>query len=121
MKRKIILIAEDEDLLRCLYEEELKDSGYEVITAKNGWEALHRLEMENPNIVILDIAMPVMDGLEALRRIKGKRNGIPVVLHTAHPAYFSNGRARDADACLIKSGDLGELKEILSRLLDSPA
>jgi two-component system, response regulator, stage 0 sporulation protein F len=118
MRSRKILIAEDEDLLRMLYKEELEEAGYEVITAENGKEALHQIESAKPDIVVLDIAMPVMDGLEALRRIKGKHNGIPVVLHTAHPAYLATGRARAADACIVKCGDLKELKKILLRLLN---
>lgn len=118
MDTKKVLIAEDNDLLRMLYVEELEEAGYEVITAENGKEALHQLESAKPDIVVLDIAMPVMDGLEALRRIKGKRNGIPVVLHTAHPAYLTDGRTLAADARIAKSGDLEELKKILFRLLN---
>lgn len=118
MKGRKVLIAEDENLLRVLYKEELEEAGYEVIAAENGEEALHQIESAKPDIVVLDVAMPVMDGLEALRRIKGKHNGIPVVMHTAHPVYLADGRARAADACIVKSGDLKELKKILLRLLN---
>jgi CheY-like chemotaxis protein len=120
MGRKKILIAEDEELLRFLYEKELEDAGYEVVAVNNGREALHQLEKAKPDLVILDIAMPEMDGLEALRRIKEKRNGIPVVLHTSHPGYLSSAKTRAADAFILKSIDLEELKEKVRQLLKKP-
>jgi len=112
------LIAEDEEILRFLYEEELQEEGFEVVTAKNGKEALHKMERAKPDLVILDIAMPEMDGFEALRRIKEKGDGIPVVLNTSHPGYLSNPRTRAADAFLVKSGDLEELKKKIRQLLN---
>ncbi len=121
MARRKILIAEDEELLRSLYEEEFQEEGFEVVTAGDGKEALHQLEKAKPDLAILDIAMPVMDGLEALRRIKEKHNGIPVVLHTSHPLYLSDAKARGADAFILKSVDLEELKEKVHQLLDKPA
>ncbi len=118
MKRKKILIAEDEEILRVLYEGELQEEGFEVITAKNGKEALHQTEKEKPDLVILDIVMPEMDGLEALRRIKEKQNGIPVVLYTSHPGYLFSDRAQAADAVVMKSADLDELKKMIRELLN---
>ncbi len=120
MKRKKILIAEDEEILRVLYEEELEDEGFEVVTANDGKEALHQMEKTKPDLVILDIAMPGMDGLEALRRIKGKGDGIPVILYTSHPGYLSNPGTRAADAFIVKSGNLEELKKKILQLLNEP-
>ena len=65
MKKKI-LVVEDEEGLRLLYKEELEAEGYEVLTAGNGREAIQQLETGRPDLVILDIVMPVMDGMEAL-------------------------------------------------------
>jgi two-component system response regulator (stage 0 sporulation protein F) len=121
MERKKILIAEDEEILRFLYQEELEDAGYEVVTANNGKEALHRMKKAKPDLVILDIAMPEMDGLEALRRIKEQHNGIPVLLYTSHPGYLTQAGTQAADACILKSGDLGEMKEKVRQLLDESA
>jgi CheY-like chemotaxis protein len=117
MMGKRILLVEDEEILRFLYEEELGDEGYEVVTAKNGKEALQKLEKTKPDLVILDIAMPKMDGLEALSRIKEKHNGIPVVVYTSHPGYLTSPKAWAADACILKSSDLGELKKKVRQLL----
>ena len=71
MKKKI-LVVEDEESLRLLYEEELKGEGYDILTAKNGREAIRQLETGKPDLIILDIVMPVMDGMEALGRIVSK-------------------------------------------------
>ena len=118
MAGKKILLVEDEEMLRVLYEEELEDEGFEVVTANNGKEALHQLEKAKPDLVILDIAMPEMDGLEALRRIKEKSVGIPVVLNTSHPGYLSNPWTRAADAFIVKSSNLEELKKKILQLLN---
>jgi two-component system response regulator (stage 0 sporulation protein F) len=120
-KRRKILLAEDEEILRFLYREELQEEGFEVVTAKNGKEALHQLEKAKPDLVILDIAMPAMDGLEALPRIKEKHNRIPVIVYTSHPGYLTHAGTQVADACILKSGDLGEMKEKVRQLLNEPA
>jgi two-component system response regulator VicR len=64
-----ILVVDDDDGLRGLYRAELEDEGYEVVTAIDGREALQKLEKEKPDLVVLDIVMPKMDGMETLGRI----------------------------------------------------
>src|SRR4030042_2931376 len=86
MKKKS-LVGEDEERLRLLYEEELKSEGYEVLTAGNGREAIELLETGKPDLIILDIVMPVMDGMEALGRIVGKERKIPIILTTYYSGY----------------------------------
>jgi len=120
VKRKI-LVVEDEDPLRLLYEEELREEGYEVLTAGNGKEALVQLEVGKPDLVVLDIVMPVMDGMEALGRILGKNRKIPIILHTSYPRYKEDFMSWAADACITKSSDLTELKEKIRELLEKGA
>jgi two-component system response regulator (stage 0 sporulation protein F) len=115
---KKILIVEDEESLRLLYEEELKAEGYEVITAGNGREAIQKLEEEKPDLIILDIVMPVMDGLEALGRIVGKERKIPIILNTSYPGYRQDFISWAADAYVTKSTDLEELKKKIKELLE---
>ena len=115
---KKILIVEDEESLRLLYEEELKAEGYEVITAGNGREAIQKLEEEKPDLIILDIVMPVMDGLEALGRIVGKERKIPIILNTSYPGYRQDFISWAADAYVTKSTDLDELKKKVKELLE---
>ena len=119
MKKKI-LIVEDEEPLRFLYEEERKEEGYEVLTACNGKEAILRLDARKPDFVVLDIVMPVMDGMEALGCIVGEYGKIPIILNTSYPMYRQDFMSWAADACVIKSADLGELKAKISKLLRKP-
>ncbi len=112
-----ILVVEDEEGLRLLYEEELKAEGYEVFTAQNGREALQQLERIKPDLIILDVVMPVMDGMEALGRIVGKERNIPVIINTSYPGYREDFMSWAADAYVMKSTDLQELKEKVRELL----
>jgi CheY-like chemotaxis protein len=116
MKR--ILVVEDEEGLRLLYEEELKAEGYEVLTARNGREAIQQLEQGKPDLIVLDIVMPVMDGMEALGRIVGKERKIPIILNTSYPGYREDFMSWAADAYVTKSADLTELKEKIRDLLE---
>jgi len=117
MKKKI-LVVEDEEGLRLLYKEELEAEGYEVLTAQNGREAIQQLEEGKPNLIILDIVMPVMDGMEALGRIVGKERKIPIILNTSYPGYRQDFMSWAADAYVTKSTDLGELKDKVRELLE---
>ena len=84
---KKILVVEDDESQQLLYHDELAEAGYEVILASNGKEALKRLDKARPNLVILDIVMPMMDGMEALGRIIRKYRDLPIILNTAYPSY----------------------------------
>jgi len=117
MKKKI-LVVEDEEGLRLLYEEELESEGYEVLTARNGKEAIQQLEQGRPDLIILDIVMPVMDGMEALGRIVGKDRKIPIILNSSYPGYRQDFMSWAADAYVTKSTDLGELKDKIRILLE---
>ena len=116
MKKKI-LVVEDEEGLRLFYEEELEAEGYEVITATNGKEAIQKLEEDKPDLVVLDIVMPVMDGMEALGRILGKDRKIPIILNTSYPGFREDFMSWAADAYVTKSSDLGGLKRKIKELL----
>jgi len=110
---KKILVVEDEEGLRFLYEEELTAEGYDVLTARNGREAIQQLEQGKP-----DIVMPVMDGMEALGRIVGKERRIPIILNTSYPGYREDFMSWAADAYVTKSADLTELKDKIRQLLE---
>ena len=117
MKKKI-LVVEDEEGFRLLHEEELEAEGYEVLTARNGREAIQRLEEGKPDLIVLDIVMPVMDGMETLGRIVGKERKIPIILNTSYPGYREDFMSWAADAYVAKSADLTELKDTIKRLLE---
>ena len=115
--RAKILIVEDEESQRMLYSEELKDEGYEPILAKNGKEAMRILKKLKPDLIVLDIVMPVMDGMEALGRIIGQHRDVPIILFSSYPHYREDFMSWAADAYLTKSSDLTELKESIRALL----
>jgi two-component system response regulator (stage 0 sporulation protein F) len=114
---KKILIADDEMSIRLLYSEELKEEGYEVYLASNGKEALEIVEKVPLDLVILDIKMPEMDGIEALRQIKERRPDLPVLLSTAYGEYKQDFATWASDEYLVKSSDLEDLRATVKRYL----
>jgi CheY-like chemotaxis protein len=114
---KKILVADDEMSIRLLYSEELKEEGYDVYLAANGREALEIVEKVPLNLVILDIKMPEMDGIEALRQIKERRPDLPVLLSTAYGEYRQDFATWASDEYLVKSSDLDDLKSAVKRYL----
>lgn len=117
-KQKSILVAEDEENLRYMYDKELSQAGYNVTVASDGKEALSKIKENLPDLVILDIRMPNMDGLEALGNIVQHYKKIPVIINTAHAYYQDNFISWLADAYITKSPDMTELKEKISELLE---
>ena len=114
---KVLCVDDDLSLLR-LYQEELTEEGYKVILAKDGKEGLKKFEKESPNVVVMDIRMPVMDGIETLTAMLGKDRQVPVILNTAYPQYRENFMTWGAEAYVIKSSDLTELKQRIREVLD---
>lgn len=114
---KKILVVEDDDSQRLLYHDELAEAGYEVILAANGREALKKLDMAKPDLIILDIVMPVMDGMETLGRIIREHRDVPIILNTAYSSYKDDFMSWGADAYVVKSADLGELKAKVQEIL----
>src|SRR5574340_1155382 len=114
---KTILVADDEEAIRELISEELTEEGYRVLIATNARDALKMVEGEPLDLVILDIRMPGMDGLEALPRILGIKEGLQVILNTAYSQYQESFMSWAADAYVVKSSDLTELKEKVKELI----
>jgi len=112
-----ILIVEDDKNQQLLLREELAEEGYTILTAGSGIEALETVSRTMPDLVILDLAMPGMDGLELLGKLLGINNRLPVVIHTAYSGYQDNFMSWAADAYVIKQSDLGELKETVRSIL----
>ena len=113
-----ILVVDDEKNLRRLYESELSKEGYQIITASNGTEAVNIVKEKLPDLVVLDIRMPGMDGIEALGKILSEENGLPVIINTAYPSYQDNFMSWAADAYVIKSADMTTLKSKIKELLE---
>ena len=118
---KTILIADDDRNLSLLYEEELTDEGYRVEVVNDAKSAIARVEEAPPDLLVLDIRMPGMDGIEALSHILGRNNKLPVILNTAYSNYKDNFMTWAADAYVVKSSDLTELKDTIREVLERRA
>jgi CheY-like chemotaxis protein len=114
---KILCVDDDLSLLH-LYQDELTEEGFKVILAKDGKEALVKFAKEKPNVVVMDIRMPIMDGIETLTAMLGKDRQVPVILNTAYPQYKENFMTWGAEAYVLKSSDLTELKQTIRAVLD---
>ncbi len=119
--RSRILIVDDDESLREFLEILLTKEGYEVCSASKGEEALKIIETDNVCLVISDIRMPGMDGVELLRKIKAGRPGLPVVLITAFASLDSAVAAMKEGAWdyLTKPFRIEELRKVVERALDS--
>lgn len=109
--KRILLVDDDTRILRLLTEE-LEEDGYTISTASNGKDALSLLttESERPDLVILDLRMPKMDGLETMGFIFKLKLNVPVIIFSAYSGYRNDALAMAADAYVVKSFDLSELK-----------
>ena len=112
-----LLVADDDKNLAILYEQELSDEGYQVDVVNDARSAIERVEKDPPDLLVLDIQMPGMDGIEALSHILGKNNQLPVILNTAYSNYKDNFMTWSADAYVVKSSDLTELKTTIQDIL----
>jgi DNA-binding NtrC family response regulator len=113
-----LLVVDDEKNIRRLYETELKGEGYDVSTAESAEEALEMLDRETPDLVVLDIRLEGMDGIDCLRTIMEKRRDLPVILNSAYSTYKQDFASWMADAYVVKSADLTELKDKIREVLE---
>ena len=113
-----ILVVDDEDLLVKGIRFNLQNEGYEVITGSNGLEAIQAVQTQNPDLVVLDVMMPEMDGLTACSKIRSFSN-IPIILLTAKVADMDKlmGFENGADDYLTKPFNILELKARIRALL----
>ena len=113
-----ILVVDDEALLVKGIRFNLKSDGYDVITGSNGQEAVDLAKSENPDLIVLDVMMPVMDGLTACSRIREFSN-VPIILLTAKVDDMDKlmGFDHGADDYLTKPFNILELKARIRALL----
>lgn len=114
-----ILIVDDEEHIRMLYQVELEDEGYEVVTAPDGRDLVGRIEREHPNLVILDIKMAGFNGLDLLQEIRNRFYDLPVILCSAYDSFRRDIKSIAADFYVVKSSDLTQLKKTIARALES--
>ncbi|MBV9865484.1 MAG: response regulator [Abitibacteriaceae bacterium] len=124
MSKKILVVDDEEDVIRII-SSNLEAAGYQTIAANNGHEALERAATEKPDLILLDVTMPGMDGLEALRKLK--ETVVPdtaVVLLTAksEKSDMKAGWDSGADLYLLKPFLPAELTQFVKCILeDGPA
>ncbi|HVP39054.1 MAG TPA: response regulator [Candidatus Saccharimonadales bacterium] len=107
---KTILIVEDDESLVDLYSLEFQDEGYRVLAATSGERALARVQEDAVDLVVLDLKMEGMDGLTTLGELLRVRRDLPVVINSAYPAFKHDFGAWGAEAYVVKSANLDELK-----------
>jgi two-component system, cell cycle response regulator DivK len=121
----LVLVVDDFQDNREMYAEYLTYCGFRVIEAKNGKEAIEQAFAQNPNVIIMDLSLPVMDGWEATRRLKadGRTKSIPVIALTGHALQGHSKGALDAgcDAFVAKPCLPDQLVLEIKRMLASTA
>jgi two-component system, cell cycle response regulator DivK len=103
---RLILVVEDQEDNRQILRDLLTSADYEMTEAENGQEALEAVAKQKPDLILMDIQLPVMDGYEATRRLKGNPayKDIPIIVVTSYALSGDEGKARDAgcDAYVTK-------------------
>src|SRR5512133_553006 len=112
-----LLVVDDERDIRHLYAAELADEGHSVETANSAAEAAEALQRTSFDLMILDIQMPGESGLQLLQDLARQRSSMPVILCTAFSSYKDDFSSWIADGYVVKSSDLGELKQEVARVL----
>lgn len=111
------LICDDDPRLRRLYRQEFEWAGVAVVEAADGDECIELAISEDPDLIVLDLAMPKRGGLSALPELRRRCPGTPVVVVTAHAAVEVLSRSRElgATACFSKPGFLARIPDVVER------
>jgi CheY-like chemotaxis protein len=114
-----VLLVEDDENENALYEQVLTAEGYRVFSARSGMEALDMVKRAMPDLAVIDISMPGMDGIELMNRLLAANHRLPVILNTAYSSYQDDFRAWSADECIVKSSDVSRLSAAVKRVLEA--
>jgi DNA-binding response OmpR family regulator len=112
-----LLVIDEERTILTRYRRELRAEGYEVATAVTGSAAIKSFKTQRPDLVILEIKLPGMDGLEIMGHMLSVDRHVPVIIRSAYTHYKENFLSWSASAYLEKSSDLSELKRTIRELL----
>jgi len=112
-----LLLVEDDINFAKTCKIQLEDEGYEVEVCHTGEEAVELIPKEKFDLVILDIRMPGISGIDALEKIVKKDRSLPAIIYTAYPIYKENFLTWLADEYVVKSSDFSELKEKIHSIL----
>jgi CheY-like chemotaxis protein len=113
-----VLVADDNEVAQRLCKRVLEKAGYGVLIAGDGLQAVDIAFKERPSMILMDVAMPGIDGLEAMRRIKAEMPSLPIVIASAHSMASDRERflAAGADNVLSKPFRLADLTSIVGQL-----
>jgi CheY-like chemotaxis protein len=113
-----VLVADDNDVAQRLCKRVLEKAGYAVLIAVDGLQAVEVALNQHPSMILMDVAMPGIDGLEAMRRIKLELPAMPIVIASAHSMVSDRERflAAGADSVLSKPFRLADLVAIVAKL-----
>jgi two-component system cell cycle response regulator DivK len=124
-ERPRVLVVDDYPDAREMYAEYLQYSGFDVIEARNGIEALERAADSAPDIILMDLSLPVMDGWEATRRLKADKAtaSIPIVALTGHAlaGILEGAKKAGCDAFVTKPCLPEDLVKEIQKVLNAPA
>ena len=116
-----ILVVDDDKTTRKLLNLFLKAKGYEVVTAENGLDAMEKLGTQNINLVVTDMNMPYMDGIELTRNLRSDDNwkNIPIVMVTTEADDDEKKKAMDAgvDDYIVKPANAEQITDSIKRIL----
>lgn len=107
--QRTILVVDDQPDVAKLYQTVLEDEGFQVLVNLNAKDALKTVDNQTVDLVVLDIRMPGMDGIELLNLLIQKRRGLPVIISSAYPHYKDNYLTWPATTFVPKSSDTSEL------------
>jgi len=115
------MVVEDYYDTRLLLRQALEIKGYRVLEAINGQEAVDIANREHPDLILMDLDLPILDGISATQRIRqqASMDGVPIVAVTAYPMSYTRVKAfaKGCDEYMAKPIDLEELEALVSRYL----
>jgi two-component system cell cycle response regulator DivK len=120
-RKKTVMVVEDFEDNRFMMRRLLEMSGYEVLEAVNGEEAVEMARRENPGLILMDLSLPLLDGLAATRRIRQQPalRHVPIVAVSAHDTadFHADALAAGCNDYVTKPIDFDQLEELLGRLM----
>jgi two-component system, cell cycle response regulator DivK len=115
------MVVEDYDDTRLLLRQVLERLGYSVLEARNGQEAVDIAEREHPDLILMDLDLPILDGIAATQRIRqqAEMEKVPIVAVTAYPMSYTHVKAfaKGCNEYMAKPIDLTELERLVTRYL----
>ena len=120
---RTIMIVEDYDDTRVLLRKVLEQLGYSVLEASNGQEAVDIAERERPDLILMDLDLPILDGIAATQRIRQHADleSVPIVAVTAYPMSYTHVKAfaKGCNEYMPKPIDMNELANLVNRYLST--